>query len=184
MRGRKRGVQSWWGDERGVALIAVLLTVVVLAILGVAMLGFSTTDSTNATRMARDLQALYAADAGVENVVNQLWAGYVAQDCKACPLPKAPSEIGDLNTYIAFLDGLGVPNDGPAWTPAGIGGLSLAGGASIQQVEVIRTDFPTGVTLAVTSRGIAADRQVAVRETIWVGGRRFKGFEYGLFAEN
>ncbi|MFQ5859785.1 MAG: hypothetical protein ACE5LU_29670, partial [Anaerolineae bacterium] len=92
------------GDERGAALIATLLVIIVLTVLGIVMLGLSITDTQNTMRIDEDLQALYAADAGVENVVNQLWAAYVGEDCSTCTYPKDPGQIGTLNSYVDFLD--------------------------------------------------------------------------------
>ncbi|MFQ5847186.1 MAG: hypothetical protein ACE5IQ_05855 [Candidatus Methylomirabilales bacterium] len=178
----QEGPRTRQRNERGVVLIATLLVVVVLSALGIGMLSLSTTDTRNTVRMGQDLQALYAADAGVENVVNQLWATYVAQDCSRCPTPKGPGEVGNVNTYLAFLTGLGVPNDGTVWTA--IQNQPLVGGASIQQVNVIRTDDTNTVRLAVTSVGTAGTRQVTVNETIQIEGALFKGFDYALLANN
>ncbi len=175
-------VRSRRGTEQGVALIATLLTVIVLSGLGLVSLTFTMADTSNTARFGQDIQALYAAEAGVENAVKQFWADYVALDCTTgCAEFKDPAVAGNLGSYIEFLDGLGI-NDGTTWT--GFQNQSLSIRASIQQVDVTRTDDPEGISLAVTSVGTGGTRQVTLQETIRIEGKLFKGFEYGLFANN
>lgn len=153
----------------------------VLSALGAGLLTITLSDTGNSTRLGRDLRALYAADAGVENVIKRLWADYVAEDCSACPSRKGPRQRGDLNSYIDFLNREGVPlgTSYPLLT-----NQSLYGDVRIQRVNVIRTDAADGVTLTVNSVGNAASRQVTVEATIRVEGRLFPGFNYGLLANN
>ena len=174
-------VRSRRGTEQGVALIATLLTVIVLSGLGLVSLTLSMTDTSNTARFGQDIQALYAAEAGLENAVKRYWADYVALDCTiGCDESKDPGAAGNLGSYIEFLDGLGI-DDGTTWTGFQ-NQLSIR--ASIQQVDVTRTDDPEGISLAVTSVGTAGTRQVTLQETIRIEGKLFKGFEYGLFANN
>ena len=77
----ERNVRSRPGKEQGVALIATLLTVIVLSGLGLVSLTLSMTDTSNTARFGQDIQALYAAEAGLENAVKRYWADYVALDC-------------------------------------------------------------------------------------------------------
>jgi Tfp pilus assembly protein PilX len=168
-------------DERGVALIATVLAIVVLSALGAGMLTITLSDTGNTSRLGRDLRALSAADAGVENVIKELWADYVAEDCTTCTFPKSPGVAGDLNTYIDFLNREGVP-EGTSYSL--LTNQPLSGDVTIQQVSVTRTDTADGVTLAVNSVGNAASRQVTVDATIRVEGRLFPGFNYGLLANN
>jgi Tfp pilus assembly protein PilX len=177
----ERNVRSRPGKEQGVALIATLLTVIVLSGLGLVSLTLSMTDTSNTARFGQDIQALYAAEAGLENAVKRYWADYVALDCTiGCAEFKDPAVAGNLGSYIEFLDGLGI-DDGTTWTGFQ-NQLSIR--ASIQQVDVTRTDDPEGISLAVTSVGTGGTRQVTLQETIRIEGKLFKGFEYGLFANN
>ncbi len=181
MKGHEGDTRGRPGDERGVALIATLLGVIVLSGLAIVTLTLYSTDTWNTARMDQDFQALYAADAGVENVVNQLWAAYVAEDCSACTYPKGPGAIGNLNTYIDFLNRNSINNGG---TSSLLTGQPLSNTASIQQVNVTRTDDTGGVSLAVVSVGTAGAKQVTIQETIQVQGQLFKGFDYSLLANN
>ncbi len=181
MKGRQGDTRSRRDAERGVALIATLLAVVVLTVLGLGMLTVSLTDTRNTTRLGQDLQALYAAEAGVENVVKQLWADYIAEDCTSCTYPKGPGEVGILNGYIDFLNRSGI-NDGGTYSL--LTGQSLLGGVTIEQVTVTRTDDSESVSLAVISDGTAGERQVRVQEAFQVEGELFKGFDYALLANN
>jgi len=179
----ERNVRSRAGKEQGVALIATLLTVIVLSGLGIAALSLTMADTSNTARYGGDVRALYAAEAGTENVVKQLWADYVASDCTiGCVDPKAGGAPANLASYIAFLDGLGIPNDGTTWIA--LQNQPLSGQAAIQQVTVTRTDAGDGVTLAITSVGTGGTRQVTIGETIKVEGQLFKGLDYAMFAEN
>jgi Tfp pilus assembly protein PilX len=61
-----------WGDERGAALIIALMATLLLTALGVSLALLSSTESMITANHTSATEALYAADAGVERVVQDL----------------------------------------------------------------------------------------------------------------
>jgi Tfp pilus assembly protein PilX len=72
-------------EERGVALVVALLSMLLLSALGVGLMMTTTTESMIATNYRDGGEALYAADAGIERVMQDLltvpdWNRLLAQD--------------------------------------------------------------------------------------------------------
>jgi hypothetical protein len=74
-----RGVQSRcfqfprrWSDQRGIALVVALMSLILLTTLGLALVLTTSTETMIASNFSAGLEALYAADAAVELAVQDL----------------------------------------------------------------------------------------------------------------
>jgi hypothetical protein len=81
-------------DERGVALVVALLSMLLLSALGIGLMMATTAESMIATNYRDSGEALYAADAGIERVMQDLLT-----------VPDWNRLIADANARTSFTDG-------------------------------------------------------------------------------
>ena len=68
----RRTLSARWRDERGVALILALMSLLLLTALGLALVLTTSTETMIAGNFSTAQEALYSADAGVERAMQDL----------------------------------------------------------------------------------------------------------------
>lgn len=92
-------MRPFWSDDRGAALIASFLILLLLMILGSALLSISVTEHRIADNQYHSLQALYLADAGVQKAIAELLWNAEFRGA----IPEFP--LGDGNVSVTVSDG-------------------------------------------------------------------------------
>src|SRR3989442_15424468 len=90
------------GSERGIALVAALLALLVLSTLTTAFIFVSNTETSTTTNYKALTQGCYLAEAGVESTVNWMRYNYAALPETSYNISKSPVEF---NTARVVLSG-------------------------------------------------------------------------------
>ena len=184
--------------RRGTALIPTLVVVSSLAIFALAMV----MATLNGARTVNHQSDEYRLESAVESVATlateKIWSGYLKEQGGAA---------GDLDTFRAYLDELGVPDlglGGPPSPEAGADLLAMAtipgvhsenpefNDVNIESLQVVRRDMEKSSQLwvtavATTNRGAGIVNPVlnrAVQQVYTIEPEAFGGFDYGLLANN
>ena len=137
MAGRSFPV-SWrrGNDERGVALVLTLMSIVLLLALGGALVAVIATETTIAARFRDGLQAFYAADAGIARALVDLrtadWNEARAGTSKSSFADDSVDLVAARRDLDAIAEALG-------WQPYAYGRLSamLPGAAADERLSVV-----------------------------------------------
>lgn len=186
--------------EEGMALLLVVLAIIV--ILGAVTVIFERvhTAKLRTDEAVTSARLDEAVKAGVDIAIEQVWNQYVIGN---------GNTTGNLASYLLFADGL-VPNnedsDGSgdmngaeydangdgAFTsnPGGVNliteddNFTLPSGERIVGVNLARMDDVTGSTFTITVTAGVGGRSRTGIQTVRVSGQPFRGFEFGILANN
>ena len=179
-----------------------LVTVAALSIFGLALLmtGLSGTRSLN--HHNDDYRLSSAVESVAIMAADNLWAGYWGANLTAFP-----GESGSIQNFQAYLDSIGIVDNGLGAPPTAaegqniLGAIGVAGSAignpefnnvNIDAVQVFRRDQVDSTQLyltvsASTNRGQGIVNPVlnrAVQQVYTVEPTAFEGFDYGILANN
>lgn len=186
--------------EEGMALVLVVLAIIV--ILGAVTVVFSRvqTAKLRTDEVVFSTRLDEAVKAGVDLAIEQVWNQYLENN---------GNTTGNLASYLVFADNL-VPNnedidgnghqdsgefdsngDGTFTSnPGGVDlvtegdNLTLNTGEQILGVNLARTDDVTGTVYTITVTARIAGRTQTGTQTVRVSGAPFRGFEFGILANN
>ena len=183
-------------SRRGIALVPTLLVVSGMALFTMALM----TTVLTGNRTVNSQSDEYRLSSAVESVAilstETLWSGYLANEGGAA---------GTIDTFRAYMDGLGIPSDpgaGPPDIAEGVDLLPMLGipinggpefnGVNIDAVQVVRRDAFDSTQLylsiqASTKRGDGLVNPVlnrAVQQVWTIEPDDFTGFEFAMLANN
>jgi len=183
--------------RRGSALIPALITVSMLAMLGLSMLSAGLDGARSVNHQSDE----YRLTSAVENVgilaAEGLWSGYLrTQDDVA----------GDILTFRNYMDGIGILDSGEGGTPGPQEGTSLLeivalpfsngqrefNNVTVQALQIVRRDDNDATRLyltvsANTTRGEGFSNPVlnrAIQLVYTIEPSNFDGFDYGVLTNN
>lgn len=184
--------------RRGSALVMTLVVVASLAIFGLALLSSGMSGAKSVGRQEDDYRLSSAVESVAILAADDLWSGYLNGNGGAAD---------DILSFRAFLDGIGVVDNGVGPPPTANQGQDLMAQAAIPGVaagnpefnnvnidamRVFRRDAGDSTQLyitvsASTNLGVGIVNPVlnrAVQQVYTIEPVAFEGFEYGILANN
>ncbi len=125
-------------EERGVALIMALITVLILSALMLGLAETTTSDLGVAQSTLWDIRALYLAEAGIEHQIYVLKGNKDAGPLGSVNYPVTPGQEYWFRTTLTCLLGCGVNRETRRWQIVGTGEVHLPNSATILQTRAIR----------------------------------------------
>lgn len=125
-------------EERGVALIMALITVLILSALMLGLAQTTTSDLGVAQSTLWDIRALYLAEAGIEHQTYVLKANKDAGPLGSVNYPVTPGQEYWFSTTLTCLLGCGVNRETRRWQIVGTGEVHLPNSATVLQTRAIR----------------------------------------------
>ncbi|MCC6155551.1 MAG: hypothetical protein IT367_17410 [Candidatus Hydrogenedentes bacterium] len=186
--------------EEGMALVLVVLAIIV--ILGAVTVVFNRvqTAKLRTDEVVTSTRLDEAVKAGVDLAIERVWNQYLENN---------GNTTGNLASYLVFADNLVDNNEdlngngdqdtgeldanGDGEFTSNPGGLdivdasnavTLHGGEQITGVNIARTDDVTGTVFTITVTARMSGRTPTGVQTVRVSGAPFRGFEFGILANN
>lgn len=166
-------------NEQGFAMLAVILTSIVLlgSILFISQLMLSTTMAS--TRSANDVALLEGCKSGIDIGVDALWSGYLDQ-------PANGGQAGDITSYLNWVDGvveaddeldiLDAINAGAPW--------ALNGGVRITSLTAARVDDATGANFTLSTTANINGQTRTATQRVRIGAESVNFPDFALLSNN
>ncbi|MBM3289646.1 MAG: hypothetical protein FJY92_05795, partial [Candidatus Hydrogenedentes bacterium] len=186
--------------DEGMALVLVVFAVIVILAAGSVVFARVHTAKLRTDEVVASARLDEAVKAGVDLAIERIWNEYLENN---------GNTTGNLASYLVFADNLVPHNEdldgdgqqGPheldsngdgefTSDPGGIdivtpdAGLTLHSGEEIANVNLARTDDVTGTVYTITVSARIAGRTQTGAQTVRVSGAPFRGFEFGILANN
>jgi len=182
MKGRTCPMFKIVNNQKGLALLTILVLLILMSLIGITIIYTSSVDMQITDNSRRNTKAFYAAEAGIALGLKTLWRDYI--NTPMVNPPKDAGEEGTLETYLAYLDNLGLQD---STTLVLFSDYAFKQSAKIDTVKVTRVDESTGLGVILTLVSKGSDFETGVQnitQRIKVEGTPFKGFAFAILANN
>jgi hypothetical protein len=172
----------FFSDERGVAMITVILIGAALTVMATTASFIAVRDLRSGTSSSNSVKALGYAEAGLQRFIRELKLGnfglgsILTAGCKSAPVQLPAGTVGD-GTYTAELTAFEAATD-PQVPPAWTGAPSTVGPCGTTRFVSPNPAAKSPWTYAITATGTAGTSKRVIRSVVTISGT---GLPVGVF---